>query len=149
MWSLRNPTATPARWDGPACWGNWLEGAAASVPTFLSLVEPACHGLLVLGSKRRSLCPRRGVRLSPAPLLLLPSAVPVSVPTRAHTSRQCLLIAVPVCPHSSFGHLAWQIGAHGKMGKETLRPGWQIGSGFLLLIFFNYLFYFLVLFCFI
>lgn len=93
----------------------------------LSLVVVACW---CQGVGEGVLCPRRGVILPPAPLLCLPSAVPDSVPTRARTARQCLLIRVPVCPHSSFGHLAWQIGAHGKMGKETLRPGWVWFSPF-------------------
>lgn len=40
-------------------------------------------------------------------------------------------IQVPVCPHKTFVHLAWQIGSHEKMGKEMLRPGWQTGAVFL------------------
>lgn len=50
------------------------------------------------------------------------------MPARTRASRQCLPIQVPVCPHNAFVHLAWQIGAHAKMGKKTPRPGWQIGS---------------------
>lgn len=115
----------------PSLLGTLLGGAPAAVPTFLSLVGPSCCGLVVSG---KVFCAPGEGSASPQPLSCSsPSAVPDSVPTRAHTSRQCLLIRVPVCPHSSFGHLAWQIGAHGKMGKEALRPGWQIGTGFLLL----------------
>lgn len=74
--------------------------------------------------------PRQRGQPSPSPTSRRLCAPPDFMPTRTCVSRQCLPIQVPVCPHNTFVHLAWQIGAHAKMGKKTLRPGWQIWSVF-------------------
>lgn len=125
--------AMPARWDGSACWGNWSKGGPAALPTFQSLVELSYPSFLVSGSRGRVFMLRERGPPSPSPASPRRLCAPPDfMPTRTRASRQCLPIQVPVCPHNTFVHLAWQIGAHAKMGKKTLRPGWQIGSGFFL-----------------
>lgn len=76
-----------------------------------------------------SLCSGRGARLHSAPLLLTASVQHLISCPQEH-ARQSFPIQMPVCTHNTFVHLAWQIGAHAKMGKKTLRPGWQTGSDF-------------------
>lgn len=128
--------AMPARRDGSACRGYWLKAGPAASPTFLSLVEHSYASLLVSGSRRKVFVPRERGQPSPSPTSpCCLCAPPDFMPTRTHASRQCLPIQVPVCPHNTFVHLAWQIGAHEKMGKKTLRPGWQIGSVFSFIFF--------------
>lgn len=75
------------------------------------------------------MCSGRGARLHSSPSLLAAS-VQHLISCPQERARQCFPIQVPVCRHNTFVHLAWQIGAHAKMGKKTLRPGWQTGSEF-------------------
>lgn len=101
------------------------------MPSFPNLVELSYPSLLVSGSRGRVFVPRERGQPSPSPASPRRLCAPPDfVPTRTRASRQCLPIQVPVCPHNAFVHLAWQIGAHAKTGKKTLRPGWQIGSVF-------------------
>lgn len=60
-------------------------------------------------------------------------APPDSMPTGKAAPRQCLPIQVPVCPHSTVVHLAWQMGAHVKPGKEALGLDGKLGLFFPLL----------------
>lgn len=87
MWSLSSPMAMPARWDGPACWGNWLEGAPAALPAFPSLVEPGRHGLLVSGSRGRAFVAQDGGQPPPSPTPA-PSQAQCLIPCPQERTRQ-------------------------------------------------------------